>query len=59
MAYGHKVNSNRRLQELLMAKDTQQFVVITNNLSTIDQNQQLLVHIPNLDVHDLIIPGAA
>ena len=36
-----------------------QSVVITNNPSTIDQNQQLLVRFPNLSAHDVIVPGIA
>ena len=36
-----------------------QSVVITNNPSTIDQNQQLLVRFPNLGTHDMIVPGTA
>ena len=36
-----------------------QSVVITNNPSTIDQNQQLLVRFPNLHAHDIIVPGTA
>ena len=36
-----------------------QSVVITNNPSTIDQNQQLLVRFPNLGAHDVIVPGTA
>ena len=33
--------------------------MITNNPSTIDQNQRLLVRFPNLSVHDVIVPGTA
>ena len=36
-----------------------QSVVVTNNPSTIDQNQQLLVRSPNLGAHDDIVPGTA
>ena len=36
-----------------------QSVVVTNNPSTIDQNQQLLVRFPNLGAHDVIVPGTA
>ena len=32
-----------------------QSIVITNNPSTIDQNQQLLVRFPNLGAHDVIV----
>ena len=34
-------------------------MVITNNPSSIDQNQQLLVRFPNLGAHDVIVPGTA
>ena len=34
-------------------------MVITNNPSSIDQNQQLLVRFPNLRAHDVIVPGTA
>jgi hypothetical protein len=34
-------------------------VVVTNNPSTIDQNQQLLVRFPNLGPHDVIVPGSS
>ena len=33
--------------------------MITNNPSTIDQNQQLLVRFPTLGDHDVVIPGTA
>ena len=32
-------------------------MIITHNLSTIDQNQDLLVRFPNLGNDDVIIPG--
>ena len=41
------------------ANPWRQSVVITNNPSTIDQNQQLLVRFPNLGAHDVIVPGTA
>ena len=49
----------RCLRELLGVKGVRQSVVITNNPSTIDQNQQLLVRFPNLGAHDVIVPGTA
>lgn len=55
--YGHKLNPYRRLRDPLGAKGVRQSVVITNNPSTIDQNQQLLVRFPNLGAHDVIVPG--
>ena len=55
--YGRKLNPYRHLRDPLGAKGVRQSVVITNNPSTIDQNQQLLVRFPNLGPHDLIVPG--
>ena len=46
--YGTKLNPFRKLREPLGVKGIRQSVVITNNPSTIDQNQQLLVRFPNL-----------
>ena len=40
-------------------KGIRQSVVITNNPSTIDQNQQLLVRFPNLSDNDVIVPRSA
>ena len=56
-AYGRKLNPYRRLREPLGVKGIRQTVVITNNPSTIDQNQQLLVRFPNLGASDVIVPG--
>ena len=36
-----------------------QKVIVTHNLSEIDQNQILLVRFPNLGNDDVIIPGTA
>ena len=58
-AYGRKLNPHRRLRDPLGAKGVRQSVVVTNNPSTIDQNQQLLVRFPNLGAHDVIAPGTA
>ena len=57
--FGRKLNPYRCLRELLGVKGVRQSVVITNNPSTIDQNQQLLVRFPNLGAHDVIVPGTA
>ena len=57
--YGRKLNPNRCLREPLGVKGERQSVVVTNNPSTIDQNQQLLVRFPNLGAHDVIVPGTA
>ena len=57
--FGRKLNPYRCLREPLEVKGVRQSVVITNNPSTIDQNQQLLVRFPNLGAHDVIVPGTA
>ena len=53
--YGSKLDPYRKLREPLGVKRIRQSVVITNNPSTIDQNQQLLVRFPNLDKNDVIV----
>ena len=55
--FGHKLNPYRRLREPRGVKGIRQSVVVTNNPSTIDQNQQLLVRFPNLGANDVIVPG--
>ena len=55
-SYGCKLNPYRRLKEPLGVKRVRQSVVITNNPSTIDQNQPLLVRFPNLGANDVIAP---
>lgn len=56
-AYGDKLNPYRKLREPRGVRGIRQSVVITNNPSTIDQNQQLLVRFPNLSGNDVIVPG--
>lgn len=58
-SYGSKLNPYRRLREPLGVKGVRQSVVITNNPSTVDQNQQLLVRFPNLGTQDVIVPSTA
>lgn len=55
--YGNKLNPYRKIREPRGVKGIRQSVVITNNPSTIDQNQQLLVRFPNLSSNDVIVPG--
>ena len=55
--YGNKLNPYRKIREPHSVKGIRQSVVITNNPSTIDQNQQLLVRFPNLGSNDVIVPG--
>ena len=57
--FRRKLNPYRSLREPLGAKGVRQSVVITNNPSSLDQNQQLLVRFPNLGQHDLIVLGTA
>ena len=54
--YGNKLNPYRKLREPLGVKGIRQTVAVTNNPSSIDQNQQLLVRFPNLSNHDVIVP---
>ena len=51
-AYGNKLNPSL-IREPRAIKGIRQSVVITNNSSTIDQNQQLLVRFPNLSDNDV------
>ena len=57
--YGRKLNPHWCLRERLGVKGVRQTVVVTNNLSTINQNEPLQVHFPNLGAHDVIVPGTA
>ena len=57
--YGRKLNPYTHLRDPLGVKGVCQSVIATNNPSTTDQNQQLLVRIPNLGAHDVIVPGTA
>jgi hypothetical protein len=56
-AFGEKLNPYRKMREPRGVRGIRQSVVITNNPSTIDQNQQLLVRFPNLSSNDIIVPG--
>ena len=56
-AYGNKLDPYRKIREPRGVKGIRQSVVITNNPSTIDQNQQFLVRFPNLGSNDVIVPG--
>ena len=58
-SYGEKLNPYRKIREPRGIKGIRQSVVITNNPSTIDQNQQLLVRFPNLSNNDVIVPRTA
>ena len=58
-AYGRKLNPYRRLHNPLRVKGVRQSVVVMNNPSTIHQNQQQLVHFPNLETHGVLVPRTA
>ena len=58
-SYGNKLDPYRKIREPRGIKGIRQSVVITNNPSTIDQNQQLLVRFPNLSDNDVIVPRSA
>jgi len=58
-SFGAKLNPARRLRTPHGVKAVRQTVVVTNNPSKIDQNQQLLVRFPNLGPHDVIVPGTS
>ena len=57
--FGRKLNPYRSFREPLGVKGVRQSVVITNNPSSIDQNQQLLIWFLNLGKDDVIFPGTA
>ena len=57
--FGRKLNPYRSLREPLGVKGVRQSVAITNNPSSIDQNQQLLVRFPKLGKEDVIVSGTA
>ena len=58
-SYGNKLDPYRKMREPRGIKGIRQSVVITNNPSTIDQNQQLLVRFPNLSDNDVIVLRSA
>ncbi len=57
--YGGKNDPDRSLQMAHGAKVIRQKVVIVNNPSTINQNEELRVNFPNLGPHDVIVPRTA
>ena len=59
MKYGKQLNPERSLRTPEGIKGTRQKVIVTHNLSEIDQAQELLVRFPNLGSNDVIIPGTA
>ena len=55
--FGTTLDPHRRLKEPLGVKGNRQSIVITNNPSSIDQNQILNVRFPNLGTNDVIVSG--
>ena len=58
-SYGKKLDPLRRVTKPFRVKGSRQVVVVTNDPSSIDANQNLLVRFPNLGASDVIIPGTA
>ena len=59
MEYGKQLNPECSLRTPKGIKGTRQKVIVTHNLSEIDQAQELLVRFPNLGSDDVIIIGMA
>ena len=54
-----RLNPEHSLRTPKGIKGARQKVIVTHNLSEIDQTQELLVRFPNLGSDDVIIPGVA
>ena len=59
MEYGNKLNPECSLRTASGIKGTRQKMIVANNPSEIDQNQLLLVRLPNLSSDNVIVPGTA
>ena len=59
MEYRNKLNPECSIRTAKGIKGTRQIVIVTHNSSEIDQNQLLLVRVPNLGSDDVIVPGMA
>ena len=57
--YGSKLDPYRLSRKPLGVKGLRTTIVVTNNPSTIDQNQILHLRFPNLGPDDVVIPGSA
>ena len=57
MSLRDKLQPNRSLRNRFGIKGNKQKIVVTNNPSTIGQNELLTVRFPNLEANDIIIPG--
>lgn len=58
-SYGINLNPYKKMREPGSMTGICQSMVITDNPSTIDQNQELLVRLPNLSNSDIIVPCCA
>ena len=59
MEYENKLNPTCSFRTAHGIKGTRQKVILTHSPSEIDQNQLLLVWLPNLGRNDVIVPGMA
>ena len=57
MEYGKQLNPERTLRTPEEVEGIRQKVIVTHDPCKIDQNQLLLVCVPNLGNDDVIIPG--
>ena len=56
-SYGKKLDPLRRVREPFGVKGTRQSILVANNPSSIDTNQNLLVRYPNIGAYDVIVSG--
>ena len=57
--FGHKLTPDREHRVAHGIKGIKSFERVSNNPSTISQNEQLLIRFPNLGNNDVIVPGTA
>ena len=57
MEYRNKLNPTCSMRTACRIKGNRQKVIVTHNPSEIDQNQLLLVRLPNLGSDGFIVPG--
>ena len=57
MEVGDKLNPQRSYSKGFALKGIRQHIIKTNNPSTIDPDELLTVHLPDLKENQLIIPG--
>ena len=56
--YGSEINPNKEYRERYGFKSNRQRVHVSHTPSTIDQNQDLEVRLPNLGASDVMIPAS-